>query len=433
MLFIEWGELKPKRGVDMDFQNHDKRMEEYKNEMLKQYKRSRNYISPTSQGRQKAVAKKQQEQTNSDVAVKPVTVGSQGKNHQNMRFRGQEHPVVLTSVWPHCENDEHSQSADPGTKQEDAKEKEKPLENYQANQNSGTKPLSSTLGKSVAVMAMDTDAIIPLAARQENGMDESVQSAAVNSSFSMSENHENLQQIRTHIKSMEMEEEPGRGSNFELSAEEGVGSLNNSPRGIMEQMQPGESSQEMQRQQQTLQNGETNRQENQQQMPEQESISPEVNRIEEEQEILQPEEPTDDTMQDYYNRNTHRGFLRLQVTSGQGAVPIEGVEGIISKTVQDREYIIGRLMTNSSGVSKIIALPAPNRSLSEQPRSASMQELPYATYDLSASVDNFVPVLIKDIPIFDGIVSIQPIALQPLLASEQTAPPEIIQESEPNL
>lgn len=415
----------------MDFQNHDKRMEEYKNEMLKQYKRSRNYVSPTSQSSQRDAAKKQQEQTNIHVDVQPVKSASQQQNAQDLQFT-EHQPVVLTSVWPHCEHNENSQDIDPGKKQEEAKEKEKPLENHQANQNSGTQPLSSILGKSVAVMAMDTDALIPLAARQENGMDESVESAAVNSDPSLNESHESLEQLRTHIKSIEMEEEPGRGSNFELSAEEGFGSLNSSSREIMDQMQPREIPQQMPRQQQTPQNSEMNRREGQQ-MPQQESIPPEDNRAAQRPEILQPEEPIDDTMRDYYNRNISRGFLRLQVTSGQGAVPIEGVEGIISKTVQDREYIIGRLLTDSSGVTKVIALPAPNRSLSEQPRSESMQELPYATYDLSVNADNFVPVLIKDIPIFDGIVSIQPIGLQPLLGSEQTAPPEMIQESEPNL
>lgn len=415
----------------MDFQNHDKRMEEYKNEMLKQYKRSRNYISPTSQSPQRDTTKRQQEQTHKDVDVQSVKADFQQQNTQDLQFT-EHQPVVLTSVWPHCEHDENSQAIAPEKKQENAKEEEKLLENHQANQSSEVKVSPSTLGKSVAVMAMDTDALIPLAARQENGMDESVQSAAVNSTPVLNESHENLQQLRTHIKSMEMEEEPGRGSNFELSAEEGIGSLNNSSRDIMDQMPPRETPQQTPRQQQTPQNSETSRQEGPQ-MPQQDAMPSEDNRAAQAPETLQPEEPIDDTMQNYYNRNISRGFLRLQVTSGQGAVPIEGVEGIISKTVQDREYIIGRLLTDSSGVSKMIALPAPNRSLSEQPRSESMQELPYATYDLSVNANNFVPVLIKDIPIFDGIVSIQPIGLHPLLGSEQTVPPETIQESEPNL
>lgn len=134
----------------------------------------------------------------------------------------------------------------------------------------------------------------------------------------------------------------------------------------------------------------------------------------------------------YLQKYPNRGFLKMETNTAQDALPVKGAVGIVSKVIEGTKYNIDRLITDESGRSETIALPAPDKNLSERPQ-AEGEDAPFATYDLEITREGFVPVVAKDIPIFDGVLSVQPVTMQPLLNSEGNARPNEIAETEPNL
>ena len=53
--------------------------------------------------------------------------------------------------------------------------------------------------------------------------------------------------------------------------------------------------------------------------------------------------------------------------------------------------------------------PAPDKSLSLSPGSYK----PYSTYDISVSADGYLTEYFYDVPVFEGITSLQPVSLKP--------------------
>mgnify|MGYP003544501554 CR=1 FL=1 len=73
-----------------------------------------------------------------------------------------------------------------------------------------------------------------------------------------------------------------------------------------------------------------------------------------------------------------------------------------------------------------MTLPAPPKELSETPNS---EITPYATYNIEITADGYNEVIITNMPLFEGVLSQQRVALVPSLGQ----PVEVIPESEPDL
>lgn len=125
----------------------------------------------------------------------------------------------------------------------------------------------------------------------------------------------------------------------------------------------------------------------------------------EEQDPLQTIEPEPDTYENFLQENTRSGILRIQAFAGQQAIPVVGAQVTVSREFQDgmREFASG--LTDENGVLDGIVLPAPNKILSESPTG----EAPYATYDIRVSHPDYRTEIYQQVPIFDGIKSIQPV------------------------
>ena len=67
-------------------------------------------------------------------------------------------------------------------------------------------------------------------------------------------------------------------------------------------------------------------------------------------------------------------------------------------------------ITDRSGLTKKIALPAPALSLSQSPRAV---ERPYATYDVLATAEGYYSKKILNVAVFSGILSILPLTMIP--------------------
>ena len=112
------------------------------------------------------------------------------------------------------------------------------------------------------------------------------------------------------------------------------------------------------------------------------------------------------------SNNTHFGRLLVSVTTALGAIPLEDAEvHIYGLTAEDgtRETLY-TLRTDSSGRTPKILLPTVAESLSEVPGNP----YPYIAYTASVRKDGYYNVERTNIPIFEGITSIQPIDLIPL-------------------
>ena len=109
----------------------------------------------------------------------------------------------------------------------------------------------------------------------------------------------------------------------------------------------------------------------------------------------------------YIKENPTEGYLKFQVTSG--IIPIVGAEIVVSRNIGSNVYIGKTLTTDIDGKTESVALPTPEKALSMAPGNM----LPYASYDVRVSKDGYLDSVFYDIPVFDGITSVQSVDLKP--------------------
>ena len=115
------------------------------------------------------------------------------------------------------------------------------------------------------------------------------------------------------------------------------------------------------------------------------------------------------------------GYLIVQVSTAGGAIPLPGaivtVRDYDPESGADVGNVISSMVTDRSGKTPVLSLPAPARSLSQAPGSSI---LPYALYSIDVQTDRYYENYYANVPIFDGIVAVQPAVLQPLPDNEYT-------------
>lgn len=111
------------------------------------------------------------------------------------------------------------------------------------------------------------------------------------------------------------------------------------------------------------------------------------------------------------------GYIKAEVTTGSGAVPIENAIVLITRKDGDKTYLLKMLITDESGATETIPLPAPNAAYSETP---SPDEKPFADYYIQAYAEGFYAENGMEVPVFSGVKSIQPIALIPRSADDSS-------------
>lgn len=114
------------------------------------------------------------------------------------------------------------------------------------------------------------------------------------------------------------------------------------------------------------------------------------------------------------------GYLIVRVTTARGVIPLEGVPVRIwdynDDTTGQREGLVGVYRTDRSGNTERISLPAPPRELSEQPGNKK----PYATYNIDVQTNGYYEQFYTNVPIFDGITSVQQADLAPIAENGRT-------------
>ena len=120
-----------------------------------------------------------------------------------------------------------------------------------------------------------------------------------------------------------------------------------------------------------------------------------------------------------------RGTVIFLITSGRGALPVSGAQVTVSKAGEQ----LAVLRTNESGQTTPFNLPAPKRELSESPSTSG--EPVYSLYDVSITAEGFVTQFLKDMPVFDGVTSLQSVQLLTFTASNGNSIPDTVDEANP--
>lgn len=131
---------------------------------------------------------------------------------------------------------------------------------------------------------------------------------------------------------------------------------------------------------------------------------------------------SDPVIVEFLKQNPKTGYLKLKVSTGRGAVPIYSANITIFKQNDDTRYNIASETTDLNGLTIPIPLPAPDKSQTFNPQNPR----PYASYNILVQHPEYKEVLLENIPIFDGITSVQNVNM---LAQKEQTPPQTINES----
>ncbi len=110
---------------------------------------------------------------------------------------------------------------------------------------------------------------------------------------------------------------------------------------------------------------------------------------------------------------TSEGFLSIRIGTAGGALPVEGADVRIEARDPENQALVYLLTSDQSGKIQVIALPAPQKALSQNPASAAES---YSTYDITVFKEGFYTQRIRNVPIFPTVTSTQFIELIPLSA-----------------
>ncbi len=104
------------------------------------------------------------------------------------------------------------------------------------------------------------------------------------------------------------------------------------------------------------------------------------------------------------------GYVIVQVTTANTAIPLEGARVRISRADEGNFEVLYDLLSGPDGRTERIALPAPARTMSLSPDNGK----PYAAYGIEVSREGYEGAVYNAVPVFDGITAIQQANLIPL-------------------
>ena len=109
------------------------------------------------------------------------------------------------------------------------------------------------------------------------------------------------------------------------------------------------------------------------------------------------------------------GFLAVTVRTSNGAIPIENAKVSIYENYDNggansNGHLIYSLRTNNFGQTEKVALPTKSMSLSLEP--GNLQ--PFTSYNIFVSSEGYFDSDVINVPIFQGVTSLQPINLIPV-------------------
>ena len=108
------------------------------------------------------------------------------------------------------------------------------------------------------------------------------------------------------------------------------------------------------------------------------------------------------------------GYIRVRVTNSGGDFPVEGAIVTITDYNKENGPVLYSLRTDSSGLTRTVTVPTVPSSDSQKPG----VEDHYALYNIRVAKENYYSAESIGVPVFEGIVSLQPFRLQPMSESD---------------
>lgn len=103
------------------------------------------------------------------------------------------------------------------------------------------------------------------------------------------------------------------------------------------------------------------------------------------------------------------GYLKITVRTGSNGIPIPNASVTISRRYDGKEEIIRFTTTDINGDTEIFRLSAPSQGIGNQPQDFDN----YSVYDIAVYAKGYYREVSRNVPIFEGITSIQAFNLIP--------------------
>lgn len=105
------------------------------------------------------------------------------------------------------------------------------------------------------------------------------------------------------------------------------------------------------------------------------------------------------------------GGILVHVRTAGGARPVPGATVLITQQQGADTELIALLLTDACGDTEEVRVPAP-------PSQSDQQFPPYASYDITVHAEGYYRENSADVPVFEGVVSVQSFDLIPLPAGQ---------------
>ena len=119
-----------------------------------------------------------------------------------------------------------------------------------------------------------------------------------------------------------------------------------------------------------------------------------------------------DHLGSFLSSHPGRGTMRIQVSTADGAFPVPDAVVAVSAVIDGTPLPIYRRKTNQSGIVDDLILPAKSRSVSQNEKTASQSG---TLYTVTVTRPGFRPLTDKRVVIYDGVETIFPAALRPVM------------------
>ena len=129
---------------------------------------------------------------------------------------------------------------------------------------------------------------------------------------------------------------------------------------------------------------------------------------------------------EYLRNNPDSGTIRVEVYASDRAFGIGSARVMIFLTLPSGNIAVFDGLSDISGSTPSIILPAPSRELSQSPGNGNVP--PYSTYMVYVEHPSYVRALFNNVPVFSGVESIQPVQMLAKTAGTDEPEPIIIDE-----
>ncbi len=120
-------------------------------------------------------------------------------------------------------------------------------------------------------------------------------------------------------------------------------------------------------------------------------------------------------------QNSFTAPLKVRVTSANGAVPIPDALVIVTREENGETIVEAPRITDSSGLTEPILLPAVDPALTLQPGN----DIPRIVYEVTVAAPDHYRARLSDLPLYGGIPTELPVSLIPLPEFDNSPEQEI--------